>query len=568
MDAIDIGFAPAGNGGSKIGRRDFILNASAAIAASAAMPINSALAGQPSKKSLGQYFTPEQIASFMISLSKADGKSRILEPSSGEGVFIKLLRARGFKDITGYEIDPRLAALDGCVKCESFISADTAGKYDLVIGNPPYVRWKNLDERAKDELAGNALWNRYFNSLCDYSYIFMLKGVEALKEGGELIFICPEYWMNTTHSQSLRDYFSRNGYFSHFYIFNESPIFKGATVSTVVFRFVKSHICKKPKMQVAKFTRKSALNSAILDRLSEKKTVDGVEYMELEQFSPGQRWVFAQDAELAALARLMSACEIEDAGGGLFPIRRMSTIGDVCEIGNGMVSGLDKAFQIPAGTALNDAESKASIFVFKAKDLNRYFPGKATRYINVPDGITDESVFKKAYPDFYRLMQPRKAELSKRYDYGKGTPYWQWSFKRNEKLFARECPRILVPCKERISAKSYVRFALAEKGFYPTQDVTALFKKSSVRESIEYMLAYLNFPTVFNWIRHYGIVKGNIVEFSEKPLSNIPFRRIKWDDRRETGIHDTVTRLAAKLVATKDAGIANDINGYMEELVK
>lgn len=521
-----------------------------------------------SRKNLGQYFTPERIASFMLSLSKVGSDAKVLEPSSGEGVFIELLQQKGVSDIVGYEIDPELAKLHPCVRCESFVGADIKERFDLVIGNPPYIRWKNLDSAFKEELAENELWNRYFNSLCDYSYIFMLKGVELLKEGGELIFICPEYWMNTTNSQTLRNYFSDHGYFTDFYIFNEAPIFKGATVSTVVFRFVKSSVAEKPKMHVAKFSRKADITAEVIERLIDRKEVPGVCQMELEQFRRGQRWVFAPVEEQNALERLMLACEIEDRENGLLQTRRMATIGDVCDIGNGMVSGLDKAFQIPDDVELLEEEKKASIFVYKAKELRQYLPMNATRYIYVPEDIVREEIFDRSYPNFRCLMHSHKDALSRRYDYGRNLPYWQWCFKRNEKLFKRRDRRIFVPCKERISSKSYVRFAIVEANYYPTQDVTALFKKAGVRESIEYILAYLNYPLVFEWIRHYGIVKGNIVEFSEKPLSSIPFRRINWDDANEVEMHDRITCLTDQLIRQKDLSVSKNINDCIGGLIK
>lgn len=178
------------------------------------------------KKNLGQYFTPEDMAAFMLDLSRCPTTDRVLEPSSGEGVFLDLLEQRNFRNVVAYEIDEVLAKKRSNVICESFVSADIDNGFGLAIGNPPYIRWKNLSNDLKKELEVNPLWTRYFNALCDYSYIFMLKSVELLKEGGELIFICPEYWMNTTHSQTLRNYFLEHGYFTDFYIFNEAPIFR------------------------------------------------------------------------------------------------------------------------------------------------------------------------------------------------------------------------------------------------------------------------------------------------------------------------------------------------------
>jgi len=323
------------------------------------------------KKKFGQYFTPRYMAEFMLGLSGTSSSAKVLEPSSGEGVFLKLLKEHGYKNITAFEIDPELAAQDECVRCESFVSASIDGGFDLAIGNPPYIRWKNLPDKFKEELESNELWQKHFNALCDYSCIFMLKSVELLKEGGELIFICPEYWMNTTHSEPLRRYFLENGYFSDFFIFNEAPIFKGATVSSVVFRFVKSSSRNHPEMRVAKFRTKANIDQTVLAKLKTKEDLDGVEYFKLPQFRPGERWVFAEDGKRVRLERLMQKCA-EVTSDLLSPSNETSTIGDVCNIGNGMVSGLDRAFQIPDNIELSEQEKDASIWVYKAKNLYQY----------------------------------------------------------------------------------------------------------------------------------------------------------------------------------------------------
>ena len=125
--------------------------------------------------------------------------------------------------------------------------------FDVIIGNPPYIRWKNIEPELKAELANNALWNKYFNSLCDYLFIFILKSIEHLEDNGELIFICTEYWMNTTHSVTLRNYMCANGYFSEIYHFKETPLFEKVTASFIIFKFVKS---KKKKENITLYRYK------------------------------------------------------------------------------------------------------------------------------------------------------------------------------------------------------------------------------------------------------------------------------------------------------------------------
>ncbi len=57
------------------------------------------------KNKYGQYFTPEVVANFMLELADISTNSSILEPSCGEGIFLKLLYDKGFDNVTAYEID-------------------------------------------------------------------------------------------------------------------------------------------------------------------------------------------------------------------------------------------------------------------------------------------------------------------------------------------------------------------------------------------------------------------------------------------------------------------------------
>ena len=170
------------------------------------------------KQQFGQYMTPKIIVDFMVDLIEHDKKSKVLEPSCGEGAFLEGLCEKGYKNVSAYEVDRKIVNGRKNVIVSSFVSSSVNEKYDVVIGNPPYIRWKNLEESLKKELNNSPLWNRYCNSLCDYSNIFIIKSIEQLNDGGELIFITPEYWITTTHANELRNYMLQNGYVNRFFI--------------------------------------------------------------------------------------------------------------------------------------------------------------------------------------------------------------------------------------------------------------------------------------------------------------------------------------------------------------
>lgn len=526
---------------------------------------------QKQKNKFGQYFTPKDFADFMIELADIRNESAILEPSCGEGIFLELLQNKGYKNLTAFEIDTDLANDFDFVRYESFVSAEIEKTFDLVIGNPPYIRWANLEQNLKDELLSNELWNRYFNSLCDYLYIFILKSIELLNENGQLIFICPEYWLNTTHSISLRNYMVENGYFEEIYHFNETPIFDNVRVSIIIFKFVKSK-SRKSKVRVNKYFSNQRLTTETLLNLKNRSPFIEAEYIDIDNFKKDERWLLTNDETRNELVSFEISCRkkaqqdlfsmFDNAGNGKL---QYHTVGEFFDIGNGLVSGLDKAFQLD-DYSLNAKEEEATIKVIKAKDLKPYYHGNVTKYIFLKEGLSESDILNE-YPTFFKHLVTFKPSLENRYQYNKVIGFWEWVFLRNFNLFSRKEKRIFVPCKERISNKDYFRFTLVSEDIYPTQDVTGIFKKEKTKESIEYATAYLNNKRVFDWLRINGIVKGSIVEFSEKPISSIPFRPINWQNPKEVAIHDKITDKVREYIETTNQKLLEDINNYFDELL-
>jgi adenine-specific DNA-methyltransferase len=516
-----------------------------------------------SKNKYGQYFTPEAVAEFMLSLTSKKKKDKVLEPSCGQGVFLDILEKKGYTDFKGFEVDKTLTSKSNKIIYESFVSYEFNEKYDLIIGNPPYIRWSNLEAELKVELESNILWKKHFNSLCDYLYIFILKSIELLNEKGELIFICPEYWLNTTHSLGLRNYMMQNGYFESIYYFNETPIFKNVTVSFIIFKYVKS----KKRVQTIdyfKFDRTLKLNADTLSQI-----VNHCDKQTINQFNINERWIFAEEKSNTIIINLEKNCRSKSST--LFEDDTNSnirTIGEICDIGNGMVSGLDKAFQLKENilNELNDIELSCLIKVAKAKDLDSFFNNGIHHYFLIPSGLTEEE-FTFNYPHLKDVLSGYIDELNNRYNYSRDIKYWEWVFLRNFNLFQKKSNRILVPCKERVSNKDYFRFSLVNSDIVPTQDVTGLLLKESTKESVEYVTAYLNNSRVFTWLCHKGIIKGNIVEFSEKPISSIPYRHINWNDPNEVEIHNQITLQTKSYIKTKKGLHLNSIKSLFDKLL-
>ncbi|MHA2305927.1 MAG: hypothetical protein ACXACU_11090, partial [Candidatus Hodarchaeales archaeon] len=252
-----------------------------------------------------------------------------------------------------------------------------------------------------------------------------------------------------------------------------------------------------------------------------------------------------------------------------FSLSRYARLGDIVDIGNGMVSGLDKAFRINFRKQYSSKEAEIIIPVVKAKNLCKYYVNSLQDYFFVkPDIIQTEEDLKKEFPLIFDHLKPFKRHLLNRYQYNRVIPYWEWVFLRNYELMKKAQTKICVPCKDRFDKRGYFRFAICGKDVYATQDVTVLVKFDWIRESIEYLSAFLNSKEVFDWVRNKGLIRGGVAEFSEQPLKVIPFRFINWNSAEETEIHDQITKLVHQIHENKidDVEKINEVNSLVSHL--
>jgi len=516
------------------------------------------------KINLGQYFTPQNIVDFMVSLTQAQKLSKILEPSCGDGIFLKRLQSEGFKNLLGIEVDKELIE-DSSIDLinESFVSWKSTSKFSLVIGNPPYVRWKNLSDWQKQELKESQYFGTIMNSLSDYLTIFIAKSVDLLEEGGELIFITPSYWFQTMHSSKLRDWLIERGSFNEIVFFAEDKIFPNVNSSLIIFRYIKK--LSDEQIKFYKFKSENEIKNLKIDLTDADQFV----FFTKPQFKKNSEWILSDEQSQTIANQLESYCQVDN--GQMFEGRSISTLGDYVDIANGMVSGLDEAFKLnPIDLAsLTTAESEALFYVIKSKDLENLMSNSTSYYINIPSNLEEKKV-RSIYPNFIKKLEMYREKLENRYSYGRQLPFWEWAFKRSEKYFLNNKSKIIVPCKERVTNKDLIRFSWLEPNHVALQDVTALSMKEQHKESNEYLLAYLNHPQVSNWIRNKGIIKGGIAEFSEKPIKRIPFRRINWSNTKEVVLHDNITKITKSIIANKfvDQNQKSDLNLLLDELFK
>lgn len=162
---------------------------------------------------------------------------KIIEPSAGEGAFaleiIKRLKASAEKfkfsfqsaldNVCFCELDPGISKIlcenisslfhnykeevpSHLVSVGDYLLMDH-GSYDIVIGNPPYVRHENIPNERKKLYKSIYSTFRYRSDL----YIpFFQKSLELLRSGGKVAFICSNRWLKNQYGGPLRRFINDN----------------------------------------------------------------------------------------------------------------------------------------------------------------------------------------------------------------------------------------------------------------------------------------------------------------------------------------------------------------------
>lgn len=168
--------------------------------------------------SIGQIFTPNYVAEFMVRNiatlvleSKMNlQRVKVLEPSAGEGIFLKHFLQNKFSNIHAYEMDlslkENLLDLYPTVKLEfkNFLDSSIADKYDIIIGNPPYLGQNYNAAVFQEYVRKYPICEKFFVGNMDLFYYFIHMGIEKLNPGGFLSFITTNYWITKSQKTGIK----------------------------------------------------------------------------------------------------------------------------------------------------------------------------------------------------------------------------------------------------------------------------------------------------------------------------------------------------------------------------
>ena len=456
---------------------------------------------QKDRKLNGAFFTPNYVIDFIINETNPNENDKCLDPSCGCGAFLISLveyYKKNYKksvkqiiqqniygaDILDYNIDRTKTLLsilalqyneiieesDLNIEHKDSLKDNWDYKYDVIVGNPPYVKYQDLNDSNRIELLKR--WQSIDNGTFNLYFAFFELGHKLLNDSGRLGYITPNNYFTSLSGISLRQYFHRHKCLTKIVDFSHKKVFDAQTYTAISF-----------------------LNKQKNDKILYDKIID---YQKCPDFllkangSPNyidklnvKKW------------RLLKKQEQEN-------IRIIETIGtpikDLFNIATGIATLKDEVFfvnSIIEKDGLIKKTTENGVFYIE-KEITKpvykisNFKSQEDIYQNTLRIITPyysnlknavpipETEFKKKYPHCYEYLLSEKDKLNSR-DKGKKiyTPFYSWGRTQGITRFGK---KILNPTFSKHPRFMYV----AEEDAYFTNGYGIFFKDLN------------NIPALFN----------------------------------------------------------------------
>ena len=374
------------------------------------------------------------------------------------------------------------------------------GGFDIVIGNPPYVRQESIKE-IKPHLQKN--YTVYTGVADLYCYFYELGYKLLKKDSGYLGFITSNKWFRAKYGQNLRQFLLENTEILEIIDYNGIKIFDGATVDSNIIVF------------------KAKKDSENINEMSIK--IGESDYFKLKQNSlSSEMFVFSHNEEEISIKE-----KIEKIGK---PLKEWEI-----SINRGILTGLNDAFIINRETRdmLINADFKNSEVIkplLRGRDIKKYDINFAELYlINIHNGTKNtEAININDYPKIKEWLDTFEPKLSKRSDKGK-TPY-----------NLRNCAYLDDFEKEKIVYAEMVQ----SPQFYYDKDGYNILNTAYliVGKNLKYLIAFLNSNFITYAFKKYysgGGLGKNGLRYIRNFVEKLPIKPYE----NETYLEDKVTEI-------------------------
>ena len=415
-------------------------------------------------------------------------------------------------------------------------------KFDVVIGNPPYVKeYTNreiFEEVKKTDMA------EYYQGKMDFWYFFTCKALNLLKKRGLHSYIAQNNWVTNMGASILRNKILSDSKILSFFDFNDFRVFKDADIQTMVFVLEKEKTNRAYSIDYYKVIDKNISKEELTNYLMTKKDGEKIQRFKAK-INPSEnknKLIVFVNTEMGDIFENMKKANVfylteKEITNGLQVQQEyvnkshLKVLGEGFKIGEGIfvISNEEKK-----KLDLSEKEKELIKPLFTPAEINRYKISKKNHYWV----IYTSSKFKnpseiKPYPHIKEHLDKfRKVITTDFKPYGIHRTREENFFKGEKIISIRKCS---IPCFSFVDFDSYVN--------------QVYYVIKTTRVNMKFLTGLLNSKLIHFWLYHNGKKQGEQLQIDRDPLVEIPI--IKSENKEIIEIVDLIINLNKKLESIK-----------------
>lgn len=360
--------------------------------------------------------------------------------------------------------------------------------FDIIIGNPPYLRIQGLRDRDSDY--ADELLKKYKSATGSFDLyeMFVERGLQLSGESGIVNYIMPTKWTNSAFGKGLRKLLVEQTAISKIISFGDYQIFDASTYTGLQWFVKGSNLLEYYKLDKS-ITSKDDLQKFLFSLGPEEATI-----VEMSALSEKQWVLTAGDTSRILKEMNKQPRRVKDIFDKIFQGLATSK-DDVYFLYNCKEDGIyiiGESKQLGRRVRVEKGLVKP---LLKGEDVHRYDTISSDRYVIFPYTITggtaivmEEQELQFMYPEGYAYLKENESVLRGR-EHGRLSNDKQWYkyiYPKNLVLFAKE--KLVAP-----DISMGGNFAHDFEGkFYQTTTIYGYIKKTQVKESYDFWMALFN----------------------------------------------------------------------------
>lgn len=425
--------------------------------------------------------------------------------------------------LTGHGIEARSAEAiaNRWMVHGDFLLADLPGTFDVVVGNPPYVRQEMIPGVLLAEYRSRyaTIYDR-----ADLYVPFIERSLRLLSHGGALGFICADRWMKNRYGGPLRAMIAKEFHLKVHVDMTDTPAFHSDVIAYPAITVI-----TREKPGITRLAHRPRIDGIVLGNLACQLTTpeapqDNGEVRELRGVATDDNpWLLESADQLSLVRRLeQDFPPIEETG---------------CKVGIGVATGADQAFIGPYDE-LDVEDDRKQPLVMTRDIMNGTVEWRGLGVIN-PAADEGGLVDLDHYPRLKRYLDHRKGVLARRHCAQKTPNHWYRTIDRITPSLTTT-PKLLIP-----DIKGEAHIVYEEGRLYPHHN---LYFITAAQWDLRALQAVLLSRIARLFVATYSTrMRGGFLRFQAQYLRRI--RVPRWEDVPAT--------LRGKLI---DAAIARDLD--------